>query len=159
MNILPSLSLASLCPPPLPLPQPPLQQPPSLAPLLPQHLPRWAPQRSQSGMLRGKKKLHNSHLFISIFCQFSNITVPVSRLSQSVGGNVSSNHLAGPNVDGEVDELRVFPDEVLDGLQLQIVWGLLFHDQSEVRKRWGGFNFKINTTLTFESKVVTGSKK
>lgn len=38
-----------------------------------------------------------------------------------MGGNVSSNHLAGPNVDGEVDELRVFLDEVLDGLQLQIV--------------------------------------
>lgn len=31
------------------------------------------------------------------------------------------NHLAGPNVDREVDELRVFPDEVLDGLQLQVV--------------------------------------
>lgn len=32
-----------------------------------------------------------------------------------------SNHLAGPNIDGEVDELRVFPDKVLDGLQLQVV--------------------------------------
>lgn len=41
-------------------------------------------------------------------------------------------HLAGPDVNGEVDELRVFLDEVLDGLQLQIVGGFFLQDQSKV---------------------------
>lgn len=54
-----------------------------------------------------------------------------------VGGPVSSNHLASPDVDGKVDELGVFLDEVLNGLQLEIVRGLLFQDQSAIRKRWG----------------------
>lgn len=41
----------------------------------------------------------------------------------------TQNYLAGPNVDGEVNKLRVFPDKILNGLQLQIVWGLLFQNQ------------------------------
>lgn len=56
-------------------------------------------------------------------------------LSWREEGSALRNHLAGPDVDREVDELRVFPDKVLDGLQLQIVWGFLFQDQSENRKR------------------------
>lgn len=47
------------------------------------------------------------------------------------GGGLLATHLAGPDVNGEVDELRVFLDQVLDGLQFQIVWGLLLQDQSE----------------------------
>lgn len=54
-------------------------------------------------------------------CQFHNKLALGSSLSQSEEGRVLSNYLAGPNVDREVNELRVFPDKVLDGLQLQIV--------------------------------------
>lgn len=37
------------------------------------------------------------------------------------GGGLLATHLAGPDVNREVDELRVFLDQVLDGLQLEIV--------------------------------------
>lgn len=41
-----------------------------------------------------------------------------------------SSHLASPNIDREVDELGILPDQILDGLQFQEVWRLLFKDES-----------------------------
>lgn len=119
MTFLPFLSLAFLCPPPLPLLQPPLQQPLSLVPLLPQHLPQWALQLSQSVMLRGRN--YATTIYYSILVSFVIELVLGPSLSQNEEGSVLSNHLAGPNVNGEINELRVLLDEVLDGLQLQIV--------------------------------------
>ena len=38
---------------------------------------------------------------------------------------------ASPHMNGEVNELRVFPDKILDGIFFQEIVCLFFHEQAE----------------------------
>ena len=54
-------------------------------------------------------------------------------MRETVCSSLSLSHLALPEVDGEVDELRVFLDEVFQSVRLEKLHGLLLQDEGDGR--------------------------